>query len=517
MTANANLEREIKLDLTSSVSLPDLASFELIGERRIVLDATYWDTADLRLLWLGHTVRHRVASDGAEDGWTMKLASPSGDATERLELSVAGDLAVVPAEILALLRGIVVDEPLVPVAQIVTTRWARQLRDPDDASEIELADDEVRSQVGGRTGPSFRQVEVEVLSGGAKARALRTAVKTLKRSGATPSFYDSKLRQVLEGAVLEGAVLEGAIPDGSRRSIDPADAPVGRRARVDDLVCRAIGDGVGRLLLNDPAIRFVGGVEAIHQARVATRRLRSDLQTLAPALDPVHVQILRGELSWLGGLLGAVRDADVMHETLTVALGDIDATVDSGSDPARGGRILRLLVEQRALAHLTVVDAMTSSRYLTLTDQLLRARDTPPLRPGIGTRRARRFGEKAMTSAYHRVAKAVRALPAEPPAAQLHDLRKRAKRARYAAELMAPLTLDRSAALADGMAELQTVLGEHQDLVVARAWLRTLPAAPLPAADVFLAGQLHQYLGQRCERPVCWKPAWRRARAHKPA
>ena len=67
-----------------------------------------------------------------------------------------------------------------------------------------------------------------------------------------------------------------------------------------DLVRAAIGASVQRLLLNDSALRIGDDPEGVHQARVATRRLRSDLRTFGPVLDELWRDALRADLERLG-------------------------------------------------------------------------------------------------------------------------------------------------------------------------------------------------------------------------
>ena len=74
-----------------------------------------------------------------------------------------------------------------------------------------------------------------------------------------------------------------------------------RNSSVAELVCFAIASGTVRLIEHDPEVRLGSDPEAVHQARVATRRLRSDLQDARTALVACGRSRLRDDLAWLGG------------------------------------------------------------------------------------------------------------------------------------------------------------------------------------------------------------------------
>jgi triphosphatase len=81
--------------------------------------------------------------------------------------------------------------------------------------------------------------------------------------------------------------------------------------RVSDVVRMALASSVARFDTNEPALWTERDPEAVHQARIATRRLRSDLPTLRDFVDARWASQLGGELRALGAELGAARDIDV--------------------------------------------------------------------------------------------------------------------------------------------------------------------------------------------------------------
>ncbi|HMO10983.1 MAG TPA: CHAD domain-containing protein, partial [Actinotalea sp.] len=155
------------------------------------------------------------------------------------------------------------------------------------------------------------------------------------------------------------------------------------------------------------------------------------------------------------------------------------------------------LDERLRTARAELLAELAGERYLALLEDLeaLVAGDTLP-EPGPGGSDPR----GATASVRHdlrRIRRAigaagqVRGTDALPPA--LHEVRKAAKRARYAAELVAPKVGDKAEDLAERLANLQDLLGLYQDDVVAQHRLRELAAAPDTATGTsFALGALHE-------------------------
>lgn len=86
-------EREKKIDVAHGSTLPSFDDLGTSDASSIRLVTTYWDTSELRLLRWGRTLRHRRASDGSEDGWTVKLgkgALGTSEVLDREEIHVPG-------------------------------------------------------------------------------------------------------------------------------------------------------------------------------------------------------------------------------------------------------------------------------------------------------------------------------------------------------------------------------------------------------------------------------------------
>jgi CHAD domain-containing protein len=128
----------------------------------------------------------------------------------------------------------------------------------------------------------------------------------------------------------------------------------------------------------------------------------------------------------------------------------------------------------------------------------------------------RHVAEEVAQRAWGRLAKAVRALGDDPPDPDLHEVRKRAKRARYAMELLGPALSGPTNALAKRLAKLQDGLGALQDAVVADQWLRR-HVGSLSPSEAFTAGQLSgEEAHARRRARSSWSKLWRRVRARRP-
>jgi CHAD domain-containing protein len=493
MAPSEKRERQTTLDLPAPVALAELDGLDVLAEDVLHLDETYWDTSDLALLSLGHTLGHRHGAEG-EARWVLELPAPSREGIGRPEWTFDGDSRVVPTAVRALLAAITGGAPFRPVATIATTRTTRRFRDRSTGACVDVVDDLLQTRRDGVVGPAFRQVDIRTI-GDHDDAMVRRITKMLARSGAEPLTKEDALRRVAAATAVDATPVDGT--DGTPQT-------------ASDLVRAALTAGVGQLLEHDVAIRVAGDVEAIHRARIATRHLRSDLKSLEKVLQLDRAEALRAEIGWLAGLLGAVRDLDVIGKTIR------DARDSSPPAPPEGVAALESrLAEQRALAHLTLVDAMSCGRYLGLVDRLQRARREPPMREDGARRRAEPTVREAVRRAYRRVEKSVDSLPPQPTDLQLHELRKRVKRARYTAELAAPLTDEHMQRFAKRLTKLQAELGHHQDVVVARAWLERIPLRLTTPDEAFVIGQLTQHL-TRAERESSWRRKWRRAQRLRP-
>lgn len=213
----------------------------------------------------------------------------------------------------------------------------------------------------------------------------------------------------------------------------------------------------------------------MHQLRVATRRMRSAFRTYKKVLDRDATRPIGAELKWLAGELGVDRDQEVLAERLIERVDAHDTTLLLGPVHAR----LQIWdAEGRTDARARTLGVLDSARYLRLLDSVEALLADPPLLADRAERKPVKVLPRAIVKDYERLAgrveHALALTPGEERDLALHDARKAAKRARYAADAAEPALGKPAKRFSKRMKAVQSVLGDHQDSVVARDALRDL-------------------------------------------
>jgi CHAD domain-containing protein len=464
------LEREVKLGAGPAFHLPDLSGVldgvAVTPAEAVRLETVYYDTPDLRLARWGVSLRHR-----AGEGWTLKLppADATGQLLERDELVFQGGAKKPPEAAVAIVRAYVRKAELVPVARLSTLRRRVRLVDAAGARVAEVVDDEVSVRDGRRVAARFREIEVEVSSqqNGAAGGIIDPLVMRLRGAGAgAPDPTPKHIR---------------ALGPRATEAPEVAAQPLQADPHAKDVIKHVLAESIASMLKHDPLIRTSGDPEAVHQARVATRKLRSHLRTFGPLLDLEWTGPLRSELAWLALGLGAVRDREVLLERLRER-----AKALPPSDLRSAGSLLRILELEIETLRAKLLAELGSVRYIDLLERLVMAAHSPATLPEADEPALKVLPPLA-AGPWRRLRSAVKQLPETPTDPELHRIRILAKRARYAAEAVAPVAGSAAAGFARAAAKLQTILGEHQDSVTAQAWLR---GARISGRRAFVAGEL---------------------------
>jgi CHAD domain-containing protein len=469
------VELELKFDAPESGVTPCFDGLALVSRvdkpPTEQLDAVYFDTVnhDLAANWM--TLRRRTG--GHDEGWHLKVPAGKARTEIRAPLGAGEEHREVPEALLDVVRAIVRDRPVVPVARISTARDLTMLYGTDGNALAEFCDDTVTAcrlnpADGSAEGEQqWREWELELVDAGIDdaSGVLERLAHRVHDAGGTPAGHGSKLAKVL------------------------GETTPARPEPPSDPVHRAVAEQVAELLSWDRAVR-ADADDAVHQMRVTIRQIRSLLQASEEEFGLTDDATVLSELRELAGVLGVARDAEVLAERYRDALDALPPELVRG--PVR-----RRLVDGGWLRYQAglnrSVKAMRSERYFRLLDALDEVViSTPP--PD------EEHPHTTIRAGYKRVRNRARAAEAAVDEREvdeaLHRVRKAAKRLRYVAAATGNSEVSANAKT------IQGVLGDHQDSVVSRTFLLSEAAAAHAAGeDTFTYGVLFQReeeLAQQC-------------------
>ncbi|SDH20318.1 CHAD domain-containing protein [Sinosporangium album] len=471
------IEIEDKFDVPTDFTVPDLSGISGCAQVESPvtheLTAIYFDTPDLRLAARGVTLRRRRGGDDA--GWHLKLPKAKKvrqEITHRLTRSAK----VVPAPLAELVTAYTRGGELVPVAELKTRRSVIVLKDEAGESVAEVADDSVKGTVFGEVPyvELWREVEVE-LTGGTE-KLLGRVGKTLRKAGAVQAGAANKLRRLIDASPSAEKLQERPRPWA------------GEPGTAGAVVIDYVSSQVDALLAQDPQVRRAGD-DAVHQMRVAARRLRSALKAFKSVMG--ETPEIQEELRWLGLVLGDVRDLEVIRARFAGRLEGLPPELVVGPVEARLGADLEA---QEKAGYDVIRETLSDERYFALLDSL----DLLVAKPSL-TKKAASPAESTLTAVAARGWRRVERRYEEAQAMEdadereiaMHNVRKAAKRARYTAEALAPVLGGTLAELGKRAEAVQDILGLHQDGVVAQEVLeREAERAREAGEDAFTYGVL---------------------------
>jgi CHAD domain-containing protein len=464
----------------------------------VALDAMYLDTADLRLAARRITLRRRRGGEDA--GWHLKLPADRPDTRTEVHAPLGGSVREVPTELADLVAAYTRGEPLRPVVRLKCDRRRVRLLGVRGEPLAEIAHDRVTAQ--NLDGPavtitSWSETESELLGG--KPTLLDAVEERLAAAGLHRSASPSKLARAIGERRLKAARM-------------PPNRPASRDRAGDAVLCY-LHQQVAAVIGYDPAVRR-DEPDAVHQMRVATRRLRSALRSFRRELDRAVTDPIGEELKWLAAVLGVERDREVLAERLTERIGELDEGVAGtelrqrllGSDATTG----------RSEARDTLLRELNGERYFALLDTLEALLAAPPYTDAAGAPAVRAL-TRAVRRDHRRLRRLVEAALSTGPGTgrnvAMHDARKAAKRARYSSEAAEPVLNGPARKHTRRMKAVQSLLGEHQDSVICRdALAGAARRARAAGEDVFPYGALDELERRRSaaaeERlPAVWRAA----------
>lgn len=493
------MDREIELKFLIPPEAAALALAQLQGEGVVrQLDATYFDTPDHALRKAGFGLRVRDGEGGRKQ--TLKSASAGGVFSRgEWEETIAGPgpdreaLARTPA------AAMLVGENLAPVFTTRVERTVRMVRVGDALIEAaldrgELSADDRRAAV--------CELELELKAG--EPGALFDLARRLSRSVPLRLSLISKAERGYGLA----AGLDAPAPRRQATTLEP-------HATVGEAL-QALGQAsLAHLCAGLEALRERPEPDAVHRARVATRRLRALLKIFKPLTQDEVARRLDAELDWLAGEFDAARDLDVF-------MGEVWDKQGVGASFTGRETFERGLKAARANAYLRMEAALESART---RDVLLEA--AAWLEAGAWTRdpalealrdgRAAAYAADVLERRRKQVKKRAKHF-ADLDAQARHKLRLKGKTLRYAAEDLGALFPDhpkRVEHFVEATKAVQDILGELNDRHVRETLVDTAAngdqALARDAARVVLAddeGHLLKRAGKALDELLGIKPFW---------
>uniref|UniRef100_UPI00145C7D27 CYTH and CHAD domain-containing protein n=1 Tax=Candidatus Roseilinea sp. NK_OTU-006 TaxID=2704250 RepID=UPI00145C7D27 len=444
---------------------------------------SYYDTPDWRLFRAGYVLRVRQAEGEPAEATLKSFGTRQDGLRRRREINEqlhfngvvndpVGKVIRAPGPVGQLVKVLLGGRTAHTLHRLFDARTRRQRISvyQDSARLAEIALDDVSIAADRRRKPvRLRRVEVEVSPNGpagCRTDAVEAFVAEMRLTHRLRPATDSKFELGLQAQQLQpGFALDlGQPQDTDHLADDPT---------VGELACAVLREHLAQFLSQEPGVRLGEDAEAVHRARVATRRLRAALSLFRDYLPP-EAQRLRDELRWIARLLGGVRDMDVQLERL-VTWREEDATIE----PHALDSLEALLTRQREQARAKLLRGLNSARYERLVTELTGfLRDDASLYAGEQYMKpARQEMPGLIRRRYDKLRKLGDAIQQDSSPSEYHALRIQCKRLRYALEFATPLYRKAAHAYLSRLRALQDLLGLLQDAYVAIKEMRRLSLA----------------------------------------
>lgn len=449
----------------------------------------YLDTFDWSLLKKRLALRYRVSNGKAM--YTIKGIGPIEDGIAKrteTEVPLEGPVDVpteIPVrEIRNLVEGIIFPRKLLEHIQVRTDRRPYRVISPEGA-KIELAFDTSNFSLRGLHKPrrtrKLYELEAELLAG--PEAALSSLASLLSGTFGYPPSTASKLEVAIER--FKVSLPAKKPPEKYLALLDD---------RLDLVVRKILAHQLDRFREHLPGVHRDIDTEFVHQARVATRRMRSALRLFRDAVPQSTGEFLAGELRWLGGMFGAVRDLDVFLLNLSRFQKQIKRFT------AKKKKVFENWIEKQRRAPLNALSqALASPRYGNFERRLIRFLEGPlPARPRapLAVKRVREVAPLIIKEKFDAVIEQGCTVLEKPKLKQFHRLRIQMKRLRYACEFMAPAYDGALDPFIERTVDIQDCLGEIQDAVFTKGFIDSLfdvwRGKLVGPALVFILGEIYQ-------------------------
>ncbi len=489
MVAGTGTESPLTFSVSEALTLPplhELPGVDRVGQQQALTRTEIrYDTPDRALQRYGAAVSR--ITDDAGTRWEATVpwdepafstvagpegaADPGGPAGRAATAEPAVPEDRVPRELLQSLQAVLRGRDLEPVESATTRMLRYELLDSSGAAAARVTDE---TRQPGALGTGTLGTGANGAGSGASSRSWAVA-------GA-------------DGALLE--LVAGMFRQAGGRPLPEEEEPTAEqealdsRSPVGSLLQRYLREQFAEVLRHEPRVRR-GDADGVHKMRVATRRMRSALASYRTILEAEPARLLRGELRWLAGVLGEARDAQVMRHRLKDLVAAEPEELLMGPVAAR---IDEELLDDYRKAYGRIREALDSERYFSTLDGLETLIAEPAWTAaaqdpaGRASARMIRRDRKRL----HRRVRQAQPLTGEEYAEAMHDARKDAKRLRYAAEVWGTVQPAKAGIMVDAAERVQKILGEYQDSVVTREYLRRMGASASAAGENgFTYGRMH--------------------------
>lgn len=426
------------------------------------LISVYFDTPDLVLQKAGVSLRVRE-SKGRR---TLTMKRGEGLAREEYEAPLEGDQ---PPSELAPLREILSEgdaAALTPAFNVRVNRRQRLVRYGE--AEIELALDQGEVSGGRRVSP-ISEVELELKAG--KPEALFDLARDLAKSAPLYISFDTK-------SARGQALVAGQPVEARRRDKVKLD----REASAGGAFQQIARSSLGGIAANAAVLREAPQPEAVHQLRVAARRLRSALSTFRPVVEDHRYESVKDELRWLAKAFDQARNLDVFADQVLAPAQKMEAP------PAGLSALVSAVEAARQQARKEACEAAASERFRALMIDATAWVETGEWLGGLAAAEpARAFAARTLARRMKKVLKRGRRIETRDDETR-HEVRIQAKKLRYAAEGLGSLYADKKVErFVSRLKALQDTLGALNDIATAEPLLASLKLDPEAA---YAAGEL---------------------------
>jgi triphosphatase len=450
---------------------------------------TYLDTDDWRIHRAGFALRVRSGTESGTTEATLKsLHSASDEVANRLELTETlsgSDNAAIRAligPVGARISAVSGARTLLPLFELRTSRQRFSIRKSDEAEQLgEIALDETLiSRPHGEAEASMCRVEVEALT--TSHVPLRSLVKTLRSHCALKTASDTKYSLGLKTV--------GLAPPESEFVPTSVDASM----TVVAIAMENLKRYVAAWHLHEPGARLAHDPEALHDLRVAGRRLDAILRQFESYLPPAYLRI-RPTLKSVMRALGVARDLDVALRELQNFSRKLPKSERAGLEPLQ-----QLLNSQRSRARaqmLSVLDSIWVQKNWQEFTSLLSAPEAAS--ESFSAELALSASPGLLRRRYRKLRKRADCLGKDSSTEEYHAVRAQVKKLRYTLDAVSALYGKPAVAMVRALRRWQENLGIEHDAAVALQRLNALAKTELktiPAETVFLMGRLaERHLG----------------------